>query len=117
MDDLGKATLFAVSPERPEHSRKLIEQRKLNFEILHDPENEVGRSFGLRWKFPDDLKAVYLKFGIDLAQANGEDGWTLAIPARYIISTEGIIRYARVDPDYTRRPEPSETLDALKSIV
>jgi hypothetical protein len=35
------------------------------------------------------------------------------MPARYVIGTDGIIAYAEVNPDYTRRPDPSELLPVL----
>ena len=54
-----------------------------------------------------------LAFGIDLEASNGEPSWTLPIPARYIVDSSGVVRYARVHPDYTTRPEPTETLEAL----
>jgi hypothetical protein len=64
--------------------------------------------FGLRYRLPDDLIAVYKSFGNDLTIGNGEDSWTLPMPARYVIGTDCIIAYAEVNPDYTRRPDPSE---------
>jgi hypothetical protein len=42
------------------------------------------------------------------------------MPARYVIGMDGVIAYAEVSPDYTRRPDPEEllpTLLALKSRV
>jgi peroxiredoxin len=107
-------TLIAISPQLAEHSRAMIEQKKLNFEILRDPGNEIAHAYGLRWALPDDLKQLYRQFGIDLAEVNGDDSWTLPVPARFIIDRSGMVRYARVDPDYTRRPEPDETLMELK---
>lgn len=107
------ASLIALSPELPEHSVELIETKGLDFEILHDTRNAVAEAFGLRFELPEELRKVYLGFGIDLEAANGESSWTLAMPARYIIEPDGRVRYARVHPDYTRRPEPSETLEAL----
>ena len=82
--------------------------------MLSDPGNRVAKKFGLVYKFPQDLKQVYLKFGIDLEKFNGDDSWTLPIPARYIIDASGIIRYRESDPDYTIRPEPKDTIQALK---
>jgi hypothetical protein len=38
------------------------------------------------------------------------------MPARLIVDQEEIIRYADINPDYTRRPEPEETLEALRRI-
>jgi hypothetical protein len=39
------------------------------------------------------------------------------MPARYVIDQEGIIRAADVNADYTIRPEPSETLKVLRTIM
>jgi peroxiredoxin len=39
------------------------------------------------------------------------------MPARLIIDTDGVIRYAEINPDYTVRPDPEETVAALKEIV
>ncbi len=95
----------------------MIEQKKLNFEILFDQGNEVAHAYGLRWALPDDLKQLYKQFGIDLADTNGEESWTLPIPARFIINSAGEVKYARANPDYTQRPEPQETLEELKHLA
>ena len=89
----------------------------MTFEILSDPGNEVAQSYGLRYKLPEDLKEVYLKFGIDLEKYNGDDSWTLPLPAGLIIDQKGIIRYAEINADYTVRPEPEETMAALKNMT
>lgn len=110
-------TLIAISPQLVEHNRAMIEQNELDFEILHDPGNEVAHAYGLRWALPEDLKQLYKKFGIDLAEFNGEGSGTLAVPARFIVNTAGVVQYAHVDPDYTQRPEPQETLQELKRLA
>ena len=58
-----------------------------------------------------------MTFGIDLPRYNGDDSWTLPLAARFIIDRESVIRYAETDADYTLRPEPEHTLEALKSIA
>ena len=85
--------------------------------IGRDPGNEVAARYGLSWTLPEDLRQLYLQFGIDLPTNHGEDSWTLPMPARYVIDTEGVIRYLRTDPDYTRRPEPAETVEVLRSLA
>jgi hypothetical protein len=42
--------------------------------------------------------------------------WTLPIPARFDIDLLGIIRAAESDPDYTTRPEPEDTLEAVRAL-
>jgi peroxiredoxin len=84
--------------------------------VLSDAGNQVADRFGLKFTLPAYLKELYLTFPNDLAKVNGDDSWTLAIPARFVIDRHGIIRWASVDPDYTRRPEPADTVAALRAL-
>ena len=110
------ASLVAVSPQTAPNRRKSEQENALSFPILSDHGNSVANEFGLRFRLPDDLIAVYKGFGNDLTIGNGEDSWTLPMPARYIIGTNGIIAYAEVNPDYTRRPEPSDLFPVLRRL-
>jgi len=110
------ASLVAISPQAAPNRRKSERENALSFPILSDHGNSVANEFGLRYRLPDDLIAVYKSFGNDLTIGNGEDSWTLPMPARYLIGTDSIIAYAEVNPDYTRRPDPSELLPALRRL-
>ncbi len=110
------ATLLMISPQIEEHNRSLIQNKNLSFELVSDPGNRVAKKFGLVFQVPDDLKQLYLKFGINLESSNNDDSWTLPIPARYIVDRDAVIRYAEADPDYTVRPDPQHTIEALKSL-
>ena len=81
-----------------------------------DEGNSYAQRLGLRHGFSDALREWYLKFGLDVAASNGEPSWTLPMPARYLIAQDGTVHYARVHPDYKRRPEPAETLEALQQL-
>lgn len=107
-------TLTAISPQTAANSRKALRDSRLTFPILTDRGNEVAAAFGLRFRMPDDLIAVYKGFGNDLAVVNGEPSWSLPMPARYVIGADGRILHAEVNPDYTRRPEPSTLLPVLR---
>ena len=76
----------------------------------------MAAQFGLRFALPDYLREVYRSFPLDLEKFNGDPSWTLPIPARFVIDQQGIIRSAESDPDYTTRPEPVDTLEALRAI-
>jgi peroxiredoxin len=112
------AKLVAISPQTAPNSRRSQRENKLGFPILSDPHNDVAASFGIRFGLPDYLVDLYKNaFRNDLAVVNGDDSWTLPMPARFVIARDGIIRYAEVNPDYKRRPDPSElfpVLDALR---
>jgi peroxiredoxin len=96
--------------------RETEEPKPFSFEMLRDFGNEVADKYGLVFTLPDALRDIYLKFGIDLARGNGDGTWRLPIPARFVIDRGGTIRAADADPDYTRRPEPAETVRVLREI-
>ena len=108
--------MVAVSPELEQHNREAVEKHHLTFDLLSDRGNKVARQFGLVFRLPDDLQQVYKSFGIDLGKYNGDASWELPMPGRFIIDRGGVIRSAEADPDYTIRPEPSETISLLKAI-
>lgn len=110
------ATLLAISPEKPEYSAKMIRTRRLSFDILHDQRNEVAASYGLRWQVVDPLKSLYRDdLNINLARYHGDDDWTLPMPARFVIRSDGTVIYAESDADYTRRPDPEPLLEVLRT--
>lgn len=112
------ATLVAISPQTAANSEKSRRDNELDFPILTDQGSALADAFGLRFRLPEPLIGLYRSFGVDLPGVNGDDSWTLPMPARYVIGRDGIIAYAEVNPDYTRRPDPSEllpTLDRLRA--
>ena len=111
------ATFVAISPQLQTYNRELREEKKLTFEILSDPGNQVAQRYGLKFQLPEELRAVYLQFNIDLPKYNGDDSWTLPLPTTLIIDQNGIIQHAAINADYTVRPDPEETMAALKKMV
>jgi len=114
--ELG-AQLVAISPQNAVNSRKSVRTNGLDFPILSDPGNKTAAAFGLRFALPDYLIELYKSRKNDLPVFNGDTSWTLPMPGRFVIGQDRVIRYAEVNPDYTRRPEPSDLLPALRSQV
>ena len=110
------ASVVAITPQLTDKSLAMTEEHGLTIPLLHDLANGYAYLLGLRHTLPQELRDVYQDFGIDLPSSNGEPSWTLPLPARYIVDPGGTIRYARVHADYTQRPEPGETLAALKRL-
>jgi peroxiredoxin len=96
------------------NSRKSTRVNGLDFPILSDPGNATAAAFGLRFALPDYLIELYKSLKNDLPAFNGDRSWTLPMPGRFVIGHDGVIRYAEVNPDYTRRPEPADMLPALR---
>lgn len=110
------ASVVAISPQVAANSRKSMRQNGLEFPILSDPGNAVAAAFGLRFALPDYLVELYASLRNDLPAFNGDDSWTLPMPARFVIAQDGTIVYAEVNPDYTLRPDPSELLPSLRQL-
>lgn len=110
------ASVLAISPQSEPNSRKFEKDNGLSFSILRDSGNAVAHEFGLRYRVSQDVIAVYKGFGNDLVAGNGEDSLTLPLPARYVIGRDGIVAYAEVNADYTRRPDPREWMPVLESL-
>lgn len=115
MKELG-ATMVAISPLLPKYSKQVEKNNGLEYDILSDAGNKVAEMFGLKFAFPDYLIEVYKGFGADFERFNGDNSWTLPMPARYVVGQDGIITAADFDPDYTVRPEPSKTVEDLKKL-
>ena len=108
---------MAISPQLPENSAKIAKRHKLTFDVLSDAGNAWARRMGLVFPLPDDLREAYEAFGIDLSSFNGDDSWELPMPGRFVVARDGTIVHRDVDPDYTHRPEPEETVERLREMV
>ena len=109
------ANLLVLSPQLEKYTRQVAKKHHLTYSVLMDRDNGIAAQFGLKFKLSDDLRKVYSKFGINLERFNGSDAWTLPLSGRFIANNDGIIQDVQVDPDYTKRPEPSEIITLLKS--
>lgn len=110
------ATVVAISPQTPDYSLTTAEKQNLTFEVLSDVSNDVARMFGIVYHVHDELQALYADLGLDLPVLNGDSSFDLPVPATYVVDQVGMVRLAFVDPDYTRRLDPSDVLSVLRSL-
>jgi peroxiredoxin len=112
------ASLVAVSPQTPEYSLSMAEKHQLGFTLLSDAGNRVARQYGLVFALGAPLRRVYReKFGVDLQDYNADDSYELPMPGTFVVTPDGIIRLAFVDPDYTQRLEPGDIIQKLRELV
>jgi peroxiredoxin len=57
-----------------------------------------------------------MQIDLNIPAYNNDDSWTLPLSSRFIIDQEQIIRYAKISTDHTVRPEPEDTIKALKTL-
>ncbi|WP_193102842.1 peroxiredoxin-like family protein [Burkholderia sp. Z1] len=111
------ANVVAISPQTAVNSRKSVRTNHLGFPVLVDAHGETGAAFGLRFNLPDYLVDLYTMLKNDLPAFNNDPGWTLPMPARYVIGQDGIVLYSEVNPDYTHRPDPSDMFPVIEKAV
>lgn len=108
--------MVALSPDLPDSSLSMVEKHNLKFEVLSDFDNNVARQFGVVYTLEGELAELYEQFGMDIKKLHGSDKSELPLAATYLIDTDGIIRYAYLDVDYTRRAEPDDILKAISKL-
>lgn len=112
IEGLG-ASLVAISPQTPDSSLSTAEKNDLKFDVLSDEGNKTANEFGLVFELAPELHELYLKFGINIPESNGNDSWEIPLPGTYVIDKDGTVQYAYANADYTKRAEPSEVITKL----
>lgn len=116
IEGLG-AKLIAVSPETPDNMLSTAEKNDLSFPVLSDGKGRLADALGIRFELSPAIRALYQKFGHDLAVRNGDDKWALPMPATFVVAKGGIIAHAFVDPDYRSRLDPTVAIDVLRRLA
>src|ERR1700759_4994683 len=104
------ARLVVITPELERYPRSVHRKLNLSCDVLSDPYLKTAEQFRLVFTLPDYLRELYQSFGSTLDRFNDETEYRLPMPARYVISADGIIRSAEVNSDYTIHPHPSDTV-------
>jgi peroxiredoxin len=118
LEKISKAggSVLAVSPEVPEETADLAEQKDLGFMFGTDQNNELAKRLALAFKLDAKTIKAYRNYGIDVPASNDTKKWELPVPVTYVIDTDRTIRYAFVEEDYTKRADYDEVLKVLKEI-
>jgi len=86
----------AISVDKPEVSRDLMQKAGFTFTFLSDPNTEVIRRY-------------------DLVHAGaGENGHDIARPAEFLVDTSGTVRWVNLTENYWIRARPEDILDKAK---
>lgn len=87
---------MAISVDRPEVTRDLMQKAGYTFTFLSDPNTEVIRRY-------------------DLVHAGaGENGHDIARPAEFLVDTTGTVRWVNLTENYWIRARPEDILDKAK---
>jgi SanA protein len=110
-----RASLIAISPEKPTISLNTVEENHLGYPVLSDNGNKLARKFGLVYSLPINLQKEYSRV-IDWYENYGDHSYKLPMTATYIIGCDKVIYYACIDADYRHRGEPADIIEELKKL-
>jgi peroxiredoxin len=111
------AQIVVLTPELERYTKALRKKLNLTFDILTDLHQKTGEQFRLVFTLPNYLRDLYKSFGSTLDRFHDESEYRSPVPARYVIDKQSIIRAADLNPDYTIRSEPLETLKQLRTLI
>jgi peroxiredoxin len=109
------AELIAISPETQEGITKTVEKTKAAYSVISDSDAKIIKAYDVAYKVDEKTLARYKSFDIDLSVTNGQNpkNTLLPVPALFIISKEGTVKYRYFNEDYKKRPSVKEILDNL----
>jgi len=108
------ARLVAIIPDRERFAAEMREDCNVSFPILSDMDNGYAMSLNLAIWVGAELQEFMTKIGRMLPQYQGNDSWTLPIPATFVVGKDGRVKARFVDPDYRKRMTLEEVIAALK---
>ncbi|MGY8661953.1 peroxiredoxin-like family protein [Bradyrhizobium sp. UFLA05-109] len=107
------AQIVAIMPETQEYSEKFRAESGAPFPVLTDLDNGYALSLNLAIWLGVEIQRL-LSYQ-DMAKFHGNDGWILPIPAVFVVGRDGIVKARFVDPDFRKRMEIDDLLEALES--
>jgi peroxiredoxin len=110
---LGGVPLF-VGPETRTNAAKMRAKWDSPFPVLCDTDGRAMDGFRISFEMPEYLREDYRQLGFP--DINPGTGWRLPIPATFVVDQLGVIRARHVDPDFTRRAEPTDIVTAVRRV-
>ena len=110
-------SLVALTPDSGGRPLANKRRQRLTFEVLSDTDYAVGLQFGVVFQVPEAYRRRLAAEGINLPERHGSGGWLIPMPASFVADGGGVIRYAFVDGDFTRRAEPEAIVAVLHELA
>ena len=106
------AQVVAIVPETQEYTGQLKAESGAPFPILTDLDNGYALSLNLAIWLGAEIQQL-LSYQ-DMAKFHGNDGWMLPMPAVFVVGRDGIVKARFVDPDFRKRMEIDDLIEALE---
>lgn len=109
------AELVAITPEMEKFNAELRSTVRAEFPVLSDMDNGYALLLNLAFYVGDEKQRYMKAAGWDVSPFQGNENWTLPIPATFVVRQNGLIEARFIDPDYRKRMDVDDLLNAIKS--
>lgn len=110
-------SIVSIVPETAAFTKRMSATHGLPFDILTDLDLAYALENGLVVAAGDEIRRLYLGYGLDLARCQGNPAWYLPIPASFILDRDGVVRERLVDPDFRRRMPLSTVVSVMRRLA
>jgi peroxiredoxin len=105
----------AIMPEQQRFAAEFKREAASPFKVLTDLDNGYALLLNLAIWVGPDLERLLTSHGRRLPDYQGNDSWTLPIPATFVLGQDGVVRARFVDPDFRRRMTVDDLVGALRA--
>jgi peroxiredoxin len=109
--------LVAVSPQVPERLGEIHARHGLTFKVASDPDNALGRRFGILYTADEASRAAQRARGGSIGETTGTGTWELPQPTVVVIDRNQVVRFADVSPDWLVRTEVEPVIAAVRTLA
>src|SRR5712691_2120301 len=107
--------VVAIMPDRQKFAAEFKAEAQSPFPVLTDIDNGYALSLNLAIWIGPDLERLLSSYGRALPEYQGNDAWTLPIPATFVVGQDGCVTARFVDPDFRQRMSAEELVEAIKA--
>jgi peroxiredoxin len=109
-----KAKVIVVGPENKNGVEETMDKTNAQFTILSDTSMQIQKDYDVLFNVTKGYQRRIKTFLLtDIAKNNSQEEAKLPVPATYIISKEGIIKWRHFDYDYSKRASVKSIIDNL----
>jgi peroxiredoxin len=107
------AQMVAIVPDRQPFAAEMKADSNVRFPVLTDMDNGYAMSLNLAIWVGTEMEQFMKSIGRELPKYQGNESWTLPIPATFVVGRDGRVKARFVDPDYRHRMAIDDLLAAL----
>ena len=108
------AQVVSIMPDLPEFVAKAARDAGNAFPVLSDENNGYALSLDLVIWLGERIRELDYSVGVRLEESQKNGAWFVPIPATFVIGADGRVIARFLDPDFRKRMEIDDILDALK---